>query len=341
MSKRLSENLSSLYLGAAQQLTPHKKRRKIVAYVESYDDILFWRTVLSDFENEERFFEVMLPSRTSLSKGKKIAIMNILGDRLGENMIACVDADYDYVMQGKTEISRIVNQNPFVFHTYVYAIENFQCYAPSLHNVCVMATLNDRKILDFIVFMDNYSEIIFPLFVWSVWCYRTGSSYKDFTLADFCTTVSFDGINLHHPDNTLEYVRRKVNRKINWLQHHFPQAKDAYADLKEELLRLGITPDSTYLYMRGHDLFDCIVTPMLSSVCDTLRREREREIRKLAEHNQQMQNELSCYQHSSSSIEEMLRKHSGFKEAAPYKKIQDDIRDFLKRLEKEPESPQQ
>ena len=69
MGKRLTENLSSLYVGAANKLKPKHARRKIVAYVESYDDISFWRTLLSEYENDSRYFEVMLPSRTSLAKG--------------------------------------------------------------------------------------------------------------------------------------------------------------------------------------------------------------------------------------------------------------------------------
>ena len=52
MGKRLSDNLSSLYIGAANRLKPKKARRKIVAYVESYDDVSFWRTLLGEFEDE-------------------------------------------------------------------------------------------------------------------------------------------------------------------------------------------------------------------------------------------------------------------------------------------------
>ena len=74
-----------------------------MAYVESYDDILFWRTVLKAHETDEYYFEVMLPSKTSLQRGKKAALMNVLGEsQLGENMVACVDADYDYMLQGRT-----------------------------------------------------------------------------------------------------------------------------------------------------------------------------------------------------------------------------------------------
>ena len=84
---------------AANRLNGKRARRKIIAYVEAYDDIFFWRTVLSGFENEERYFEVMLPSRLNLTKGKRSVLMNLVSQNIGENMIACVDADYDYLLQ--------------------------------------------------------------------------------------------------------------------------------------------------------------------------------------------------------------------------------------------------
>lgn len=72
-----------------------------MAYVESYDDVAFWSQVLRQWETPDRYFEVMLPSRSSLAKGKKIA----LSHELGPELIACVDADYDWLMQGSTPTS--------------------------------------------------------------------------------------------------------------------------------------------------------------------------------------------------------------------------------------------
>lgn len=332
MSKRLSENLTSLYLGAAQRLKPKTARKKIVAYVESYDDVFFWRTVLDDFEDDRHYFEIMLPSRSSLGKGKKLVLTNKLGPQLGTYMIACVDADYDYLLQDTTPTSRMINRNPFVFHTYAYAIENYQCYAETLHRVCVMATLNDRQVVDFAGFMREYSLIVWPLFVWSVWMYRN-DHYREFTLTEFGNHVSFSDINVYHPERSLELVRRKVNRKMAWLQRHYPQAKKNYETLKAELLELGVTPETTYLYIQGHTLFDNVISPLLDPVCVLLRKEREREIRNLAEHDIQRQNELACYQHSQNAVEDMLRRNVGFKDAPPYKLLQRDIRRFLERVD--------
>lgn len=330
--KRLSQNLNSAYIEAANRLQGNRARRKIVAYVESYDDVLFWSTLLRPLETDKRYFEVMLPSRTTLSKGKKIALGNDLGERLGRYMIACVDADYDYLMQGTTLTSKEVCFNPYVFHTYVYAIENFQCYAPTLQNVCVMATLNDRRIFDFESFMAAYSATIWPLFVWNIWCYRYGT-YKQFSMLDFFHIVQLNELNYYHPEETLDRLRRRVNGKIGRLQNQFPQGKSTYKPLRDELLRLGLTPETTYLHIRGHDLFDGVVVPVLTGVCDALRREREREIRRLAEHAVQLQNELAAYQNATSSVAEMLKKHYGYQDCPQYKKVQDDIRRLLDKYE--------
>ncbi|MBQ5380191.1 MAG: DUF4435 domain-containing protein [Paraprevotella sp.] len=328
MAKRLADNLNSLYIGAANKLKPKDARQKIVAYVESYADISFWRMVLDEFEDETRYFEIMLPSRSSLGKGKKLALMNQLGSHLGNYMIACVDADYDYLMQGVTPTSRMVNNHPYVFHTYAYAIENYLCYAGSLHQVCVMATLNDRQLVDLEEFMKQFSLIIWPLFVWSVWMYRN-DKYREFTLTEFGNHVSFSDINVYHPENTLEYVKKKVNRKIAWLQRQYPQAKKDYESLKQEIIGLGVTPETTYLYMQGHTLFDNVITPLLEPICTILRREREREIKELADHDTQRQNEWSCYMHSQTPVEESLRKNINFKDAPPYVYLQRDLQQFI------------
>ena len=118
MATSLRHNLTSAYLDAATWLSPKKKRRRIVAYVESYDDVAFWRTLLAEFETDEYYFQVMLPSATSLAKGKKMVLMNTLNTtELGKSLIACVDSDYDFLLQGKTSVSHKINSSPYIFQT--------------------------------------------------------------------------------------------------------------------------------------------------------------------------------------------------------------------------------
>ena len=324
MGKRLNENLSSLYFEAANKLNSKKARRKIVAYVESYDDVFFWRSVLSDFETDQRYFEVMLPSRVTLTKGKKQVLMNLLEERVGDSMIACVDADYDYLLQGATEVSRKIIHNPYVFHTYVYAIENYQCYAQGLHNVCVMVTLNDHALFDFTDYLSKFSEAIFPLFVWNIWVYRN-THYGEFTISDFNRIIETGNFNYQNPYGTIARVRHKVARKVQQMQRAHPDAKESWLRLKDELKALGVTPQTTYLYIQGHHLFDNLVVPMLKRICDMLIRERESEIYSKAAHTVQKHNELSCYTHSLSDITQMLKKNMGYQRCEPYKRLLNDL----------------
>ena len=284
MPKRLKDNINSRYFEAANALTSKKARHRIVAYVESYDDIYFWRTVLSEFENDKRYFEVMLPSKINLTRGKKSVLMNFLeGAPLGRDMIACVDADYDYLLQGCTAQSRKVLDSPYVFHTYVYAIENYQCYAPSLHNVCVSVTLNDHRIFDFRAYFQAFS------------------------------------VN----------VKRKVNTKINELQRQFPDAKEEYMATKEDIKALGVTAQTTYLYIQGHHLFDTVVSPIMSKVCNLLRQERQNEIYYAMAHKTQKRNEMTCYENSLQDIKAMLKKNNGYMTSEPFRRLQEDVREYL------------
>lgn len=328
MSKRLKDNITSKYFAAANKLGSKKARRRIAAYVESYDDIFFWRTVLSPLEDSTRYFEVMLPSKDILLRGKKSVLMNVIADKAGPDMIACVDADYDYLMQGLTPTSEAVISNPYVFHTYVYAIENYQCYAAGLHDVCVMVTLNDHAVFDFQDYMAQYSEACFPLFVWSVWAYRTGN-YPHFSISDFCRITDPGRFNIDTPEESIIHLRNKVSRRVCQLRRHYPNAKEEYLRTKALLRELGVTPRTTYLYMQGHHIFDTVVVPIMTKVCNRLRQEREREIHSTAAHHTQMRNEMSCYENSIADIRSMLRRTTGYTQCPLFARLQKDILRFV------------
>ena len=117
MGKRLGDNISSAYIEAANRLNSKSARRRVVAYVESYDDVFFWRAILGSLESDKLRFEVMLPTRKNkLERGKKAAISRLLS-QVGRDMIACVDADYDYLEQGCTYSSKAILSNRYIFHT--------------------------------------------------------------------------------------------------------------------------------------------------------------------------------------------------------------------------------
>ena len=332
MAKRLTDNINSQYFEAINKMTPKKARRRIVVYVESYDDVFFWRSVLGRYEDDKLTFDIMLPSRNQhLDRGKKAAISNMLKG-VGRDMIACVDADYDYILQGATEMSRQMLENPYIFHTYAYAIENFQCYAKGLHETCVMVTLNDHRIFNFERFLQSYSQTIWPLFVWHVVFLQRRKMTMHFDMCEFNKVVLLPSVHIQNPKWAIEYLSKKVRAKMFQLERRFPKLKDALPETERMLRDLGINDNNTYLYIQGHHLFDLVVSPVVQTVCDILRNEQENDIRDRAVHSEQARTEIACYENSLGKVKMMMKKNTYYQFSPEFQKILADVERYLEKL---------
>ncbi len=331
MAKRLTDNINSQYFEAINKMTPKKARRRIVVYVESYDDVFFWRSVLGRYEDDKLTFDIMLPSRNQhLDRGKKAAISNMLKG-VGRDMIACVDADYDYILQGATEMSRQMLENPYIFHTYAYAIENFQCYAKGLHETCVMVTLNDHRIFNFERFLQSYSQAIWPLFVWHVVFLQRRKMTMHFDMCEFNKVVVLPSVRIQNPKWAIEYLSKKVRAKMFQLERRFPKLKDALPETERMLRDLGINDNNTYLYIQGHHLFDLVVSPVVQTVCDILRNEQENDIRDRAVHSEQARTEIACYENSLGKVKMMMKKNTYYQFSPEFQKILADVEKYLEK----------
>lgn len=331
MAKRLTDNINSQYFEAINKMTPKKARRRIVVYVESYDDVFFWRSVLGRYEDDKLTFDIMLPSRNQhLDRGKKAAISNMLKG-VGRDMIACVDADYDYILQGATEMSRQMLENPYIFHTYAYAIENFQCYAKGLHETCVMVTLNDHRIFNFERFLQSYSQTIWPLFVWHVVFLQRRKMTMHFDMCEFNKVVVLPSVRIQNPKWAIEYLSKKVRAKMFQLERRFPKLKDALPETERMLRDLGINDNNTYLYIQGHHLFDLVVSPVVQTVCDILRNEQENDIRDRAVHSEQARTEIACYENSLGKVKMMMKKNTYYQFSPEFQKILADVERYLEK----------
>ena len=231
-------------------------------------------------------------------------------------------------MQGATRTSRKINNSPYIFQTYGYAIESFQCYAESLHEVCVQATLNDRILVDLPTFLQRFSQIAYPLFLWNIWFYRQRDT-ETFPMYDFNACIRLEDFSLKHPNQCLEQMKETVDAKLAELRELYPEYLPKVKALGQELTALGLTPDTTYLYIQGHHLMDGVVLRLLTPICTQLRREREQEIKRLAEHSAQFRNELTGYENSQVAVQLMLKKNSNYKELYLYQWIKEDLQRFL------------
>lgn len=320
MGRRLVQNITSEYFEATSAL---QKRNRVMVYVEGYDDIPFWRSIFDEFETHERCFEISTPARSDLAKGKKVVLQ--FAPQAGKNLILCVDSDFDYLFGELSSQSRAVNHTPYLLQTYTYAIENYLCYPPSLHSVCVRATKRDAHIFDFEEFMAEYSRTIYPVFLWYAYAARVDRP-TIFTLADFRNAVKINFINIEdNGRDTLEWLGRQVSKRQKYLRSKhrkwLPEVEKFESYLKER----GVVPEDTHLYMQGHTLLDNVVSTLVGTVCNALRKMAVGQILGSSRQGLPLNNELSSYNNALSDVDELLKTNTGFRSCPLFAKLREDI----------------
>ena len=309
-------------------LPPEDDRHLVHVYVEGYEDVAFWRGIFDHFRNPYLRFEISVPNRDDLPKGKKV-LMSMLNRTEKESVLLCVDSDFDYLFAGETEQSAKILNADNMFHTYTYATENYLCYAPSLRNVCVKATKNDTRIFDFVRFMEAYSNIIYPLFLWYVHSARH-STESVFTLAEFRAAVRLGYVDIrHNGEGTLAWLQRNVERRRLALERDNPTMCEAVEVLGAQLNKRGVERNNCYLFMHGHTLMDNVTMPLLSAVCDKLRQLSVAKINGSKVEGVALKNELQNYTNTLRSIRDVLLDNENYTSCPLYKRLRDDIQEYL------------
>lgn len=336
MPTTLLENQNSNYLEAFG--SQYKKDTiTVLVYVESHDDIAFWNYILQDYKTDKIKFDIQLPSNDSLVKGKSKALerhTDLLTMGVGKRLIICIDSDYDYLHQDKTEQSRLVNKSNFIFQTYAYSIENLRCFSSSLHHVSVQTTNRSHDKIDFEELLKLYSKITYPLLLWSVFLEKSEDS-SSMRLTHFCNLIKLSGsVNIHEKGKMhLESLAERVTNQINILEITFPHHIESIELLKEELSELGLNSENAYLFIQGHTLHDNFVIPFLTSLSSAIQSEIKKTIMSQGVHQEQKDNDLNHYQNSLIEPEKALKTNTEFKACFLYQKIKADLDQFIQTID--------
>ena len=302
-------------------------RKLVRVFVEGYEDVAFWRGIFDHFANPHLRFEISVPTREDLPKGKKVLINN--ASNASETLLLCMDSDFDYLLSEDDEQSRLIAQNPFMFHTYAYATENYLCYAPSLHNVCVKATKNDTRIFSFEKFMADYSRTIYPLFIWYVYS-ASRHTENVFPLSDFKASVKLNYLDIpNNGQGTIEWLARQVARREQSLIEQYPHMAADMPRFADYLRIKGVEPELTYLLMHGHTLMDNVVMVILSDVCEKLRQMSIARIVASSKEGVALKNEMSNYKNTLRSIRDVLLDNENYTACPLYKLLQEDIQRYI------------
>ena len=333
-SANLKEKVGSGIFDAKNALQSKDAVKRIFAYVESYEDIPFWRTVLHGYQTATIKFEIITPTK----KGKEQALAmrhQLVNYNAGPSLIICIDSDYDFLLQGCTAQSKLINESNFIFQTYSYSIENLQCYSPSLHLICVQAANHDKELIDFDELLKVYSGIIYKLLVWNVY-FRMIDDHTVFTVSDFCTIIKLTG-KVDVTDKcsaAMTGLQKRVVAKLSALEIAYPLASEEIKRITNDLKKSEINESNAYLFVHGHTLKEHVVLKVLEHACVLMINEKYNEIKNNSVHATQMQDEMNHYENQKQPVSSVLNANTEFKNCFLYKKIKTDLDKYVSTFSK-------
>jgi hypothetical protein len=330
---KLTEKLTSDYFKARNALN-QRKGQIIEIFVENEADVPFWKDIFSKHFGQQSSIQTKIHpvSKESLAGGKKTVLK--YADGADKFLLLCVDSDYDYLFDGATEQSEKIKHNPFIFQTYAYSIESYQCFAGSLQQIIVEATLCDEELVDFVEFMGNFSKIIYELFLYH--CLeerRSQQTNSPSQLLSDCfhkaITIQTDKI-IHTGEAELKRLENVVAAKLATLSEIDKTDVDNF---RQQLEPLGLTPENTYLFIQGHFLCDKVVMKLLKVVSSFLAKTKFEAYQN--SHSTAEERSVKCKEYQnhikSRPIETLLLTHKNYVSCVLIQKIQADIHCYYRK----------
>ena len=316
-----TDYVSSDRQGAFNALRPTTNPRQVFVYVEDTNDVAFWHGILCPYEKKAFIqFKISPYSDDNATTGK--GTLQKKFSQTGENLIICLDSDYDYLLSENSEKSKEIKRNKYIFQTYAYAIENLKCYAKSLNPLCVKATNSTDDTVDLSKFLEEYSRIIYPLFICNLY-YEFKNKTDEFSRDDFSKTVVLGNLTSNNYETSLKKLKESTSKKIE----EFNSDIDI-AEFSKQFSELNNT--NTYLFISGHTLHPTILS-LMKDICKKLECNSIEEVKKIAQpHN--ISERIKHYRNSTHSIETLLAINENFKDCFLFKKIEDDIQAYLEIL---------
>ncbi len=172
---------------------------------------------------------------------------------LDEHFWIAIDSDYRRI-QAEPDIDAA----HFILQTYSYSFENHFCWPANLQRALLEATGQGKRYFDFEDFISRYSHAVWPVFLWLSHMDRTAPELFSRNLFHRQLALPVNGRFLErNGDATLDLLEERCKKLCKHFDRKFPNT-DLSAE-KDYLERLHITRDNAFLFVRGHQLYDCVV----------------------------------------------------------------------------------
>lgn len=255
MATSLIQGASSAYIAAQNALRSKRTLPEVYVYVEGLDDVTFWKECLRPFCSNYSFKVTQLRKPDGLiAEGKRHLIESIDIQSLGPNKYVAVDADYDWIIDNykpsstTSSISDIIRNNPYILHTFLYAIENYKC-----HPLCIAEMMDkisgnsdEREIQNL---YSSFSIALAQLFL----AHIVSSDKCDgrYALRDFrndvdTLTMDLDAMQLDEKSRTF------ISQREAAMKDYIVQNRKELENYRQKLKDYGFDESKYFLLMQGH-----------------------------------------------------------------------------------------
>lgn len=291
-----------------------KKDRRVTVEVEDSIDEDFWRDLLDSVNTGKEFhFKTYrtITKKESYTESKGKSSIMLMAPSFGPGHIGCVDADNDWLLSDMTAPGKMLTSNKYLLHTYAYSIENLMCCPETLADL-VCKSCKEKTDFDFVTYIGNLSQAIYPLLIWSLYLYSIDS--PDFTATSWHKILSQ---NCTSTDRIAEIAETTIKE----LQTKHPDAKQHIISLEQQLVnQKSLNRQNAYLFVRGHALFAHIFRALLKPITEEL----------FCKHiNDLSREEKASYSKyvNNNRLEELLSKNYNYKHKSQiYNSISEDVR---------------
>jgi hypothetical protein len=281
----------------------------IAILVEDNSDINFWQNVFARFLPTKK---LDFPYRSKANgKGEILQYKNYVDAML----IICRDSDNEYLYKEDTSFNV-----PFIYHTYVYSLENFVCHSKILNDICFELTEEQFNLLEI---LEKYSKIVYRILIYWIYCnkdniktLRPFLAWNDWTSCEIKQVLSLEhdmkipSVNLGNIsdfealENRVKDFLQKMRNQIeseNWLDSFDTHLREIETLLEQTY---SISQDRSLFYLNGHIIYNYVIFPLMDKIIIFLKEENIEIMKKknIAEQ------EISAYKNrTNKDLETLLR----------------------------------
>lgn len=274
----MSKNISNSYTSRDELLLrPEAKRRKrpLTIHIEDRLDRNFWMKIFAPYAEVLDINYVWQHTRfnghrETTSSGKTSIILSIRDSKIcpSETEIACIDADYDLLIED--DYTQDIKSNPYIFTTEWHSVENIICHHNNI-KAMFFALSEQQKCPDFKAFLEAKAQEYSLLFLLHLSSHQFDENeYPIGALTGDIESIEKDELTV---PEVLEQHKKFLTAMQDYLN-----------TLEGEIKVKGYERDDYYKIMQGHLLKSQIVYPFIKALLTNGKTLQAKEEQRLESH---------------------------------------------------------